>query len=155
MSKFKVGDKVYRLEDRKEANILWEVSSVKVMKGGDKEYHNYVLKAEGIGSKFLGSNNNNGSRIAFVNFDDDLELYKTPHERLVELGFIGQEPFSGDYRLYKKGTFINIVIISFNIKDKDYVIWKQDDEVSIKEFYPVNLELAEVLVDYLKELENE
>lgn len=149
MSKFKVGDKVYRLEDRKEANVLWEVSSIRVMKNGD---NNYVLKTEGIGSKFLGSNNNNGSKIALVNFDDDLELYKTPHQRLLDMGFVGQEPFWGEYRLYKKGTFINIVIISFNIKDKDYVIWKQDDEASIEEFYPVNLELAEVLVDYLKEL---
>ena len=132
MSKFKVGDKVWCNGDIK--------TIARIDKWRDGEYGYYF---------------NIDDELLNYYEEEDLELYKTPHERLVELGFIGQEPFLGDYRLYKKGTFINIVIISFNIKDKDYVIWKQDDEVSIEEFYPVNLELAEILVDYLKELENE
>lgn len=132
MSKFKVGDKV------------WCNGEIKVIaridEWADNEFGYYFDKNDDI--------------LDFYE-EHDLELYKSPHERLLDMGFIGQEPFSRDYRLYKKGTFVNIVIISFNIKDKDYVIWKQDDEVSIEEIYPVNLELANVLIDYLKELENE
>ncbi len=140
MNKFKVGDKVYRLEDRKEANVLWEVSSIKVMKKGDKEYYNYVLKAEGIGGKFLASNDNNGSTIAFVNFEEDLELYKTPHERLLELGWV----------IDKDDT--NPATLEFYYKDNKVLIIDKALKV-IKTLYGIDLQLAEILVDYLKELE--
>jgi hypothetical protein len=139
MSKFKVGDKVYRLLDRKEANILWEVSSVQVMKSGDKEYHNYVLKGEGdFGDRVIGGVKYKG---AFLNFEEELELYKTPHQRLLELGWalIHEDE---NIITYGKNPFTTIEIYKNLHK-----------HFTIKADFYFDLQLAEVLVDYLKELE--
>ena len=139
MNKFKVGDKVYRLVDRKEANVLWEISEVQVMKIGDKEHYNYILKAEGdfsAGAKH---------KHAFLNFEEYLELYKTPHERLLELGFI-----ISDETVYHISYMLKELDITIFKKEKTYQAYSYGDN-----YNPINLQLAEILVDYLKELEND
>lgn len=145
MSKFKVGDKVYRLEDIKEADTLWEVTAVQVMKGGDKEHYNYVLKAKGVSGKFLGGNNNNVGRVAMLNFEEDLKLYKTPHDRLLELGWEFREYLK--YKNYEKFDEKSRRTMSIRIFNDEYGIY-----YFLNNFTYVDLELAEILVDYLKEM---
>lgn len=125
MSKFKVGDKV------------WCNGDVKIIKRVDEWL--------------------NGEYGYYFNVDDelldyvrecDLELYKTPQERLLELGFekITKHKFvkvnkggSGYDTPYK--ITIEFAFNSYQVK------------CECENWVGVNLELAEILVDYLKEIE--
>lgn len=73
--------------------------------------------------------------------DRDLKPYKTPHERLLELGW--RLTHEGEDFIFYGKSFSTM--LQFSKKDVNYSI----DEKNI------DLELAEILVDYLKELENE
>lgn len=117
MSKFKVGDRV------------WFNGDVRIIKRVDEW--------------------ENGEYGYYFNVDDelldyvkecDLELYKTPQERLLELGWT--LVFEDDDTIYY-GKYFTLTI-RIDKKGKGFF-------VSDKMFF--NLELAEVLVDYLKEIE--
>lgn len=120
MSKFKVGDKV------------WCNGEIKVIaridEWADNEFGYYFDK--------------NDELLDFYE-EHDLELYKSPHERLLELGW----EFVNESKLYITYQCVNYYnkFISF-IKEKKvyYIIGDKH----------IDLQLAEVLVDYLKELEN-
>lgn len=75
----------------------------------------------------------------------DLKLYKTPEERLFKLGFIitDETNYSITY------LFNGLEIIIFKT-EKTYQTYVHGDN-----YNPINLKLAEILFDYLKELENE
>lgn len=125
MSKFKVGDKV------------WCNGDVKIIKRVDEwedgEYGYYFNVDDEL-----------------LNFweEDDLELYKTPHERLLELGWEFWEYLK--YKNYEKFDENSRRTMSIRIFNDEYGIY-----YFLNNFTYVDLQLAEVLVDYLKELENE
>lgn len=70
------------------------------------------------------------------------ELYKTPHERMLELGFT----IDDETNYFIKYIFNGLEIIIYK-KEKTYQTYSYQDN-----YNPINLELAEILVDYLKEL---
>lgn len=75
--------------------------------------------------------------------EEDLELYKTPHQRLLDLGFI-----ISDETVYHISYMLKGLDITIFKKEKTYQAYSYGDN-----YNPINLELAEILVDYLKELE--
>ena len=122
MSRFKVGDKVWLNGD------IETVESVVVLYDGScygyflKDYNDYVFE------------------------DNELELYKTPHERLLELGWV---LFSTIGEVY---TYI--LVGSGNIQPEKIEI-AFTGERYFTTLRVIDLELAEILVDYLKELRDE
>ena len=123
MSKFKVGDKV------------WFNGDVGIIKRVDKwendEYGYYF--------------NINDEALNYYT-EDELELYKTPHERLLELGWV---LFSTIGEVY---TYI--LVGSGNIQPEKIEI-AFTGERYFTTLRVIDLELAEILVDYLKELRDE
>lgn len=119
MSKFKVGDKVWFNGD---VRIIRRVDEWE-----DGEYGYYF---------------NVDDELLDYAKECDLELYKTPQERLLELGWT--LVFEDDDAIYY-GKYSTLTI-RIDKKDKDFF-------VSDKMVF--NLELAEILVDYLRELEND
>lgn len=75
--------------------------------------------------------------------EDELELYKTPHERLIELGFVVDDETN-----YFISYVFNGLEITIYKKEKVYQTYVYGDH-----YNPIDLELAEILVDYLEELE--
>lgn len=122
MSRFKVGDKVWLNGD------IETVESVVVLYDGScygyflKDYNDYVFEG------------------------NELELYKTPHERLLELGWV---LFSTIGEVY---TYI--LVGSGNIQPEKIEI-AFTGERYFTTLRVIDLELAEILVDYLKELRDE
>ena len=119
MSKFKVGDKV------------WCNGDVKVIKRVDEwedgEYGYYF---------------NVDDELLDYYREEDLELYKTPHERLLELGWIIDKDDTNPANLEFYYNDNKVLIIDKVLKE-------------VKTLYAIDLQLAEILIDYLKELENE
>lgn len=70
---------------------------------------------------------------------------KTPHERLLELGFVVDD----ETNYFITYMFNGLGIILYK-KEKTYQTYVYRDN-----YNPIGLELAEILVDYLKELQNE
>ena len=122
MSKFKVGDKV------------WCNGDVRIIKRVD-EWEN-----DEYGYYF-----NVDDELLNYERECDLELYKSPHERLLELGFVVDD----ETNYFIKYMFNGLEIILYK-KEKTYQTYVYQDN-----YNPIDLELAEILVDYLKELENE
>lgn len=122
MSKFKVGDKV------------WCNGDVRIIKRVDEwangEYGYYF--------------NVDDDLLDFWE-EEDLELYKTPHQRLLDLGF--EKVAKHKYIKRDKGD-IGYIIIAFAFNS--YHI-----KCVGKNWVEVNFELAEVLLEYLEELEND
>lgn len=118
MSKFKVGDKVWCNGDIK--------TIARIDKWRDGEYGYYF---------------NIDDELLNYYEEEDLELYKTPHERLLELGWRFEYKDEHTTVYYGKNSFTTI-----KIYHKHFTIGVN--------FY-FGLELAEVLVDYLKELRDE
>lgn len=128
MSKFKVGDKV-------------------VVCGGDVRTIARIDKW------------NDGRYGYYFNIDDellnfydeeDLELYKTPEERLFDLGFekVAKHKF---VKVNKGGSGYNTPYkITIEFAFNSYQV-----KCECQNWVGVDLELAEVLVDYLMEMENE
>lgn len=120
MSKFKVGDKV------------WCNGDVRIIKRVDKwengEYGYYFNIHDGM---------------LEYNTADDLELYKTPHKRLLELGWglVEHNENVITYLLNADGS-LHPEIIELSSEGKRYYTTLRI----------IDLQLAEVLVDYLKEL---
>ena len=76
--------------------------------------------------------------------EDDIKPYKTPHEKLIELGFTFEiEEHFIQYKHEKKDMriIVNTII-------KDYGVFHLTDY----NYRFVNLELSEILTQYLKEL---
>lgn len=118
MSKFKVGDKV------------WCNGDVKIIKRIDKwgngEYGYYFNIHDGM---------------LEYNTADDLELYKTPHEKLLELGW--------------KLTHEDENMIIYNKRFSKSLSFHKKHANCFTDERNIDLQLAEVLVYYLKELEND
>ena len=121
-SKFKVGDKV------------WHNGEVKTIKRVD----------DWIDGSYGYYFHENDELLAFVE-ERDLELYKTPHQRLLDLGF--EKVAKHKYIKRDKGD-IGYIIIAFAFNS--YHV-----KCVGKNWAEFNLELAEVLLEYLEELENE
>ena len=121
MSKFKVGDKV------------WCNGDVKIIKRVDEwedgEYGYYF--------------NVDDDLLDFWR-EEDLELYKTPHERLLELGWVSLNKANG----------VSTYLLNVDGRPDPEIIELYTEE---KRYYTtlriIDLELAEILVDYLEELE--
>lgn len=123
MSKFKVGDKVWCDGD---------IRIIKRVDEWDKGEYGYYFNIDD----------------ELLNYyeEEDLELYKTPHERLVELGWV---LFSTVGKVY---TYI--LVGSGNVyPEKIEIAFKGERYYTTLRI--IDLELAEILVDYLKELEND
>ena len=121
MSKFKVGDKV-------------------IYNGVHDEIDEIVY----VGGKFFGYD------LIINNIwpvkEKYLQPYKTPHERLVKLGWVALNASNGvlTYLLNADGS-LHPERIELSLEGKRYY-------TSLR---VIDLELAEILVDYLKELSNE
>lgn len=70
---------------------------------------------------------------------------KTPHQKLLDLGFV----VGDETNYFIKYMFNGLEIIVYK-KEKTYQTYVYQDN-----YNPIDLELAEILVDYLKELQDE
>lgn len=76
---------------------------------------------------------------------DDLKPYKTPHERLIEMGYELND--TQDYLLYYDG---NRLTISIHKKTKVWVAY-----LGVDGLVEVGLKLTKIMADYLEWLEEE
>lgn len=80
----------------------------------------------------------------FIAIEEDLELYKTAHQRLLDDGWI--EVYRDEKTVrYKRVYSFGISTLDISLYFKTFKI--QDDYAT--------LEIAELIVDYLKELQDE
>lgn len=120
MSKFKVGDKVVVCGG--------DIRTIaRIDKWLDNEYGYYF---------------NIDDELLNYYKEEDLELYKTPHERLVELGFI----IDDETNYFIKYTFNGLDIVLYK-KEKTYQTYVYQDN-----YNPINYELSKILTEYLEEL---
>lgn len=121
MSKFKVGDKVKEIGNN-------EIKEIGLVSSFDDGTIGYVLKFDD----------------SEMYYEEELELYKTPHQELLDLGWELKRKFPNEIQYIKEKTFLD-----FCLKERTYKF--EDNYKYIK----VDLKLAKILTRYLEELENE
>ena len=124
MSKFKVGDKVWC--DGKVKTI----ARVDEWLNGEYGYY-FHIDADGLD---------------FYN-EEDLELYKTPQERLFELGF--EKVAKHKYIKQHKGGLIYEIPYKITI---EFAFNMYQVKCECEKWIGVDLKLAEILLDYLEEI---
>lgn len=127
MSKFKVGDKVWCNGD---------IKTIARIDKWDKGEYGYYFNIDDESLNYYE--------------EEDLELYKTPQEQLFDLGFekVAKHKF---VKVNKGGSGYNTPYkITIEFAFNSYQV-----KCECQNWVGVDIQLAEVLVDYLKELENE
>ena len=121
MNKFKVGDKVKEIGSN-------EIKEIDLVSSFDDGTIVYVLKFDD----------------SEMYYEDELELYKTPHQELLDLGWVALNKANGvlTYLLNVDGS-LHPEIIELSLEGKRYYTTLRI----------IDLQLAKLLVRYLEELE--
>lgn len=90
-----------------------------------------------------------------------LKPYKSPHDKLLSMGFeekihdktVERETKNGDYKQYVKYPFV--ILIDLNRKDFTTYTLYNDSKNNVDDVSWVSLELSRILTEYLEWLEEE